>query len=227
MILRIKNLCKEYKRNNLSFMAVNNVNLEIEEGDFVNIIGRSGSGKSTLLNIAAGMLSPSSGVVEFNGETLTGKSDYELSRIRNDKIGFIPQGASALGNLTVMENIVLPFYLWPHGGDAEGHARILLERFEISNLAESYPSELSGGELRRVLIARALINDPKIIIADEPTADLDSKSSENIMKTFAKLNQDENITLLIVSHDLDTLKYGKRILEMNDGKLFSKSSAIQ
>jgi len=217
-ILKLNNLCKEYQRGKKIFKAVNNVNLEIQSGDFINIIGRSGSGKSTVLNMAAGMLTPTSGEIIFDGENFSGRNDSELSKIRNEKIGFIPQGASALENLTVMENILLPFYLWHHGGDAEGRAYILLEKFGIENLADSYPAELSGGELRRALIARALINSPKIIIADEPTSDLDIETSKNIMETFTSLNR-EGITVLLVSHDLDSLKYGNRVYTMNSGIL--------
>lgn len=206
-------------------MAVNHVNLNIDAGDFVNIIGRSGSGKSTLLNIAAGMLTPTSGSIEFDGEFFSDKNDAELSKIRNDKIGFIPQGASALNDLTVFENILLPFYLWPHTGDAESVAKALLERFEISRLADSYPSELSGGELRRVLIARALINRPEIIIADEPTSDLDVETAKNIMEIFKSLNHD-GVTLLLVSHDLDTLKYGSSVYTMSDGILSNGNKLV-
>ena len=215
-ILKIKDLCKKYKNRN-SF-AVDNVNLEIHSGDFVNIIGRSGSGKSTLLNMLAGMLTPTSGEINFDGENFLQKNDTELSRIRNEKIGFIPQWSCALGNLTVSENILLPFYLYPHNGDGEGFAYILMERLGIEKLANSYPAELSGGELRRVLIVRALINRPQIIIADEPTSDLDSETSKNIMQEFSDLNSD-GTTLLLVSHDLDTLQYGNRVYEMREGRL--------
>ncbi len=222
-VLKLTDLCKEYQRGENSFMAVNHVNLSVNAGDFVNIIGRSGSGKSTLLNMAAGMLTPTAGVVELDGENFANKNDFELSRIRNKKIGFIPQGASALPNLTVLENVLLPFYLWPDdiknkSKDVEDFAHTLLERLEVLNLANSYSSELSGGELRRVLIARALINKPEIVIADEPTSDLDVESSQNIMKIFKSLN-DEGITLLIVSHDLDTLKYGSSVYTMTSGVL--------
>ncbi|MCR4819045.1 MAG: ABC transporter ATP-binding protein [Fretibacterium sp.] len=218
VVLSFDNVCKEYLRGNVPFFAVDHVNLTIEAGDFVNIIGRSGSGKSTLLNMAAGMLSPSGGSVCLEGEDLSARDDASLSRLRNDKIGFVPQGASALPDLTVLENVVLPFCLWPHGGDGEGAGRILLERFGIAHLADSYPAELSGGELRRALIARALINHPRIVIADEPTSDLDVESSMSIMETFTKLNS-EGVTLLLVSHDLDTLKYGKHVYTMSEGKL--------
>lgn len=217
-MLKLKNLCKEYKRGGKFFTAVNNVNLEVSSGSFVNIIGRSGSGKSTLINMAAGILTPTSGEIEFDCEKFSEKNDSELSKIRNEKIGFIPQGASALPNLTVIENILLPFYLWHHKGDAESRAYNLLEKFGIKNLADSYPSELSGGELRRALIARALINSPKIIIADEPTSDLDIESSKNIMEMFTELNC-EGITILLVSHDLETLKYGNKIFTMIAGIL--------
>ena len=213
-VVKLKDICKKYYRGGVSFNAVDNVSLDVYAGDYVNIIGRSGSGKSTLLNIAAGMLSPSSGSAEVCGVTLSQAGD------RNDKIGFIPQGDSSLPNLNVLENIMLPFCLYPHGGDGEGYARILLEKFGIDMLAYSYPSELSGGELRRVLIARALINHPEIVIADEPTSDLDTQTTGSIMKIFSELNA-EGITLLIVSHDMDTLKYGKKVYTMNDGRLTS------
>ena len=218
MLLSLKNLCKEYTRGGRKFFALDNVNLDVNSGDFVNIIGRSGSGKSTLLNIIAGMLTPTSGQIVLKSECLTQMNDAELSRIRNEKIGFIPQGASGLQSLNVIENILLPFYLYNHDGDGESYARYLLDRFGISDLAEAYPSELSGGELRRALIARALINHPEIIIADEPVSDLDINSARDVMEIFAALNS-EGVTLLIVSHDLESLKYGKNVYTMSEGKL--------
>ncbi|MBQ9434152.1 MAG: ABC transporter ATP-binding protein [Synergistaceae bacterium] len=217
-LLEFVNLTKEYQRGNITFKAVNNVNLQISSHDFINIIGRSGSGKSTLLNLAAGMLSPLSGSIFLDGQDLTHKPDSALSLIRNNTIGFIPQGASALPNLTVMENILLPFYLYPHGGDGEGHAYILMEFLGIQHLADSYPAELSGGELRRAIIARAMINYPKIIIADEPTSDLDINSAHEVMQIFSRINS-EGTAILLVSHDLDNLRFGKRVFTMSDGVL--------
>lgn len=217
-MLEILNLTKEYTRGYTKFKAVDNVTLTIEDGDFVNIIGRSGSGKSTLLNIAAGMLTPSSGKIILDGEDISQKNDTELSLIRNNKIGFIPQGASSFPNLTVTENILMPFYLYPHGGDGEGHAYILMEFLKIEHLANSYPSELSGGELRRALIARSMINSPQIIIADEPTSDLDINSAREVMEIFSRINS-EGVAVLLVSHDLDNLKYGKRVFTMSGGIL--------
>ncbi|MGI6075477.1 MAG: ABC transporter ATP-binding protein [Pyramidobacter sp.] len=217
-ILNLKGLYKEYSRGGRPFFAVNGVSLTVESGDFVTIVGPSGGGKSTLLNVAAGMLAPTSGSVEVDGVPLTGKSDAQLSRLRCERIGFIPQGAATLPNLTVLENVMLPFCLYPRGGDGEGAARLLLERFGIGKTADSYPRELSGGELRRVVIARALMNRPRLVIADEPVSDLDVENTCGIMEEFARLNA-AGVTLLMVSHDLDTLKYGRRILTMKDGRL--------
>ena len=220
-MIQIKNLCKDYNRNGKNFHALNNVNLDIISGDFINIIGRSGSGKSTLLNICAGMMTPTSGQIFFNGQDISHCNDNELSLIRNKKIGFIPQNASALENLSILENILLPACIYSSdNNDSEDHARSLLEKFNISGLADSFPDELSGGELRRALIARALINHPEIIIADEPVSDLDINSAYEVMKIFADLNS-EGVTLLMVSHDLDTLKYGNKIYTMSGGNLLS------
>ena len=217
-ILRLHDVSREYVRGGAPFMAVNSVSLTIESGDFVNVIGRSGSGKSTLVNIAAGMLSPTSGSVELFGEELAGKDDAYLSRLRNDKIGFIPQGMSLLSNLTVLENVVLPFFMYPHSGDGEGYGRNMLGKMEILHLADSYPGELSGGEMRRAVIARALVNRPEILIADEPTSDLDIISAQNIMNIFTGLNS-EGLALLVVSHDLEAVRYGRRVFTMSGGRL--------
>ncbi len=220
MILRLSDLCKKYARGGVTFQAVKDVNLEVEAGDYVNIVGRSGSGKSTLLNMAAGMLTPTSGDVELDGQSLKGKDDNQISFLRNDLIGFIPQGMATLPNLTVLENILLPFYLYPREGEGEEIAHFILKKLGIEPLINSYPQELSGGELRRVLIARSLINSPKILIADEPTSDLDVESTKRIMDVFSELNED-GVTLLLVSHDLDAVEYGKTVYTMVSGELVS------
>ena len=217
-IVRLTELSREYPRGGGGFFAVNGVSLEVRAGDYVNIIGRSGSGKSTLLNLIAGMLAPTSGTVEIDGRSLAGKGDRELSFMRNQSIGFIPQNAAALPNLTVLENVLLPFCLYRRGGDGEGAARHLLGKFGIERLADSYPAELSGGELRRTVIARALINRPQLVIADEPTSDLDRESAGQIMRTFSDLNG-EGVTLILVSHDLEALNYGRAAYTMDSGVL--------
>lgn len=218
MLIKISKLNKEYIRGSRSFSAVNNVDLIVNEGDFINIIGRSGSGKSTLINMVAGMISPTSGEIEIEGIKLSDKTDDEISFIRNQTIGFIPQGTALLPNLNIMDNVCLPFFLYKREGDVYGRAMALLQLLGIDNLSESYPKELSGGEQRRVLIARSLINSPKILIADEPTSDLDIENTKQVMELFSKINK-EGTTLMIVSHELDTLAYGNRVVSMSDGNL--------
>ncbi len=218
-LLEIKEVTKEYSRGRGKFNAVNSVSLSVEKGDYINIIGRSGSGKTTLLNLISGMVSLSSGDVLIEGESIASKSDEELSMIRNEKIGYIPQGMSALPNLNVIDNIVLPFFLYKREGDAYGRARKLLQLLNIRDLEHAYPSELSGGENRRVLIARSLINQPRILMADEATADLDVVNTKEVMEMFKKINEEEGVALILVSHELDLLTYGKKIYTMEDGVL--------
>ncbi|QIB69908.1 ABC transporter ATP-binding protein [Aminipila butyrica] len=218
MLFEIKGLSKEYKRRENVFSAVDNVDLSIERGDFVSIIGRSGSGKSTLLNIVAGLLRPTSGCIKLEGTELYSLRDHEISAIRNSQLGYIPQGFGALSNLTVFENVKLPYFLFKRQGDASGRASFLLNEVGISHLADMFPSQLSGGELRRVLIARALMNEPNILIADEPTSDLDIETTKEIMEIFARINKN-GTTILTVTHELDTLGFANRVLTMASGKL--------
>ena len=217
-LLRLNGLCKEYRRGGAAFRAVDRASLTLEAGDFASVIGRSGSGKSTLLNMAAGLLRPTTGTVELEGTDLASMDDAALSQLRNERVGFIPQGASALPNLTVLENVMLPFCLWPREGDGEGTARLALEHCGADRLADAYPSELSGGELRRAMIARALVNRPALLIADEPTSGLDVESARGVMELFSKLNG-EGLALLLASHDLEALRYGKRVFTMSEGRL--------
>lgn len=218
MLLEIKGLSKEYQRRGKVFWAVNSVDLSIGQGDFVNIIGRSGSGKSTLLNMAAGLLMPTSGSIRLNGTELYALKDKDISELRNTRLGYIPQGLGTLSTLTVFDNVRLPYFLSRRQGDASGRASFLLDEVGISALADMLPSQLSGGELRRVLIARALMNEPDILIADEPTSDLDIETTREIMELFARINKN-GTTILIVTHELDTLEFGNRVLTMASGQL--------
>lgn len=218
MLLEIQQLCRQYNRRGKEFSAVDNVNLSIERGDFVSIIGRSGSGKSTLLNMLAGLLTPSSGSIKLEGRNIYALKDKEKSKIRNSRLGYIPQGAGALSNLTVFDNVRLPYFLSKRQGDASGRAAFLLDEVGISPLADMLCSQLSGGELRRVLIARALMNEPDILIADEPTSDLDIGTTQDIMELFSRINKN-GTTILIVTHELDTLEFGNRVLTMAAGRL--------
>jgi ABC-type lipoprotein export system ATPase subunit len=184
----------------------------------VSIIGRSGSGKSTLLNLIAGLLNPTSGSVEMDGRIISTLNDAEVSLYRNSKIGYVSQGQTILSNLTVLDNVRLPFYFFKRDGDATEKALLLLEQVGILHLAGSYPKQLSGGELRRVSIARALINDPGLLIADEPTSDLDAQTTGEIMQLFRLISQ-KGTAVLMVTHELDTVSYGKRTFVMVSGVL--------
>jgi putative ABC transport system ATP-binding protein len=217
-ILEIRELTKEYKRGGRAFNAVNNVNLSVERGDFISIIGRSGSGKSTLLNMSAGLLKPSAGTVCFEGRDIFSLADMSISLLRNEKIGYVPQGQSLLSNFTVLENVCIPWFLFKREGEPEERALALLEKTGIVHLAASYPKQLSGGEMRRVAIARSLVNNPALLIADEPTGDLDAETTADIMRLLSVIAK-EGTAVLIVTHELDTLSYGNKTYSMNAGNL--------
>lgn len=224
MELVISNLEKKFILGDRTVTAVNNVNLNVSDGDFISIIGRSGSGKSTLLNMISGLLVPTGGEIILDGKDISKISDEELSYLRNSEIGYIMQGKSLLQQLTVIENILLPFYLYKREGDPLNRARKLLEQIGIAHLENAYPSKLSGGELRRVAIARALINSPKILLADEPTSDLDRRNTLEIMKLFQEISGN-GTSIIMVTHELDTIGYGNRVLQMDEGLLKKKIDA--
>ena len=217
-MLEIKNISKSYNRQGKDFFAVKDVNLNISDGDFIHIIGRSGSGKSTFLNIVAGLLSADKGSLSLDGTNYMELPDEEKSKFRNKNIGFIPQSPALLSYLNVLENIRLPYDMYEKDGDSEGKARYFLNELGLEHLAKSYPKELSGGELRRIIIARALMTEPKILIADEPTSDLDIEATKEVMELLKKINE-KGTTVLVVTHELDTLKYGKKVYTMSEGIL--------
>jgi len=218
MLLEIKNLKKEYRQNNRLIYAVKEVNLQMSEGDYYIIVGRSGSGKSTLLNLIAGLLTPTAGEILLDGKNMLLLNDTEASLLRNSIIGYIPQGQSVLSCLTVLDNVRIPHFLWRREGDATERALQLLERVGIAHLANSYPQHLSGGELRRVTIARALINNPRLLLADEPTNDLDTKTTDQVMGLFAEIAK-SGTAVLLVTHDLSAIGYRNGVYRMEAGKL--------
>ena len=218
MLLQANGLSKVYERGQKPFYAVENVHLNVQAGDFVSIVGRSGSGKSTFLNMMTGLLTPSSGTVRLNDVDIYGLDDDKLSTLRNKHFGYIPQGSGLLANLTVFDNLCLPFYLDRYEGTIEDRAAFLLAEIELSHLEKMYPANLSGGELRRIMIARALINSPELIIADEPTSDLDVETTKEIMDLFGRINK-QGTTIVIVTHELATVEYGNRVLTMESGQL--------
>lgn len=218
MAIEVKHVTKEYARKSGIFKAVNEVDLRVGKGEFVNIIGRSGSGKSTLLNMIAGLLVPTSGRIEIDGSNMVLLGDREGSKFRNSKIGYVSQGSSTLSSLTVMDNVRVPFHLWKRDGDSEELALLRLRQTGISHLSDAYPKQLSGGELKRVAIARALINNPDYVIADEPTGDLDAETTLEIMKLLKEISEN-GAGVIMVTHELDVLEFGSRTLLMNAGTL--------
>lgn len=218
MLLNVKNLRKDYQRGQQTFAAVNNVSFSMQPGDFNCIMGKSGSGKTTLLNMIAGLLTPTQGKVTFNDVNLFELDDQQVSAFRNQHIGYIPQGSSLLPNLTAIDNIRLPYYLTKRPNKSSfSYAKSLLEKAKVSYLQDVYPANMSGGEMRRIAILRALICQPQIIIADEPTSDLDEESSTDIMQLLKEINQ-QGTALLIVTHDHDVANYSQNILKMSAGR---------
>ena len=219
MLLDVKNLRKDYLRGSQHFSAVNNVSFSMAQTDFISIMGKSGSGKTTLLNMIAGLLTPTQGKITINGTNLFELDDKQVSAFRNQNIGYIPQGSSLLPNLTALENIRLPFYLTKRENQSSlNYALELLEKAKIGYLKDTYPANMSGGEMRRIAILRALICRPQLVIADEPTSDLDEESSAQIMALLTEIHQ-QGTGLLIVTHDNDVANYSQRKLKMSSGRL--------
>ena len=221
MILKAENISKKFPRKLKEanfFYAVNPLDFTLEQGKVTEIIGRSGSGKTTLLNMLSGLLSPSDGSVMLDENDIYSLPDKELSALRNEHFGVVPQGHTGLENLTVLENVLLPYALYHKDNGAEKKAFELLERVDILNLAEAYPSELSGGEVRRLAIARALIMNPEFVFADEPTGDLDDENTESVLQLFREL-ADDGTAVLLVTHEAEAKKIADIIYKMNSGKI--------
>lgn len=218
MLLKTKSLSKSFARGRNSFFAVKDVDFSISASDFVFIVGRSGSGKTTFLNLISGILYPTQGHVFFEDEDISSMSDTAKSFYRNESIGFVPQSLAYLPNLSVFDNVRVPFFLFNRDGDSEGRALSLLELMDIAHLKNEMPQNLSGGELKRMLIARALMNSPKLLIADEPTANLDKETSETVMNLIKSVNK-LGTAVLIVTHDSEILDENSTIYKMDDGEL--------
>ncbi len=216
--VEIKDLYKSYEDGKIK--ALNGVNLTIADGEFVSIIGPSGSGKSTLLNMLGALDIPDSGYINVAGQDLS--TSKKLNEFRAQKIGFIFQLHNLIPNISVVENIEIPMYTQKLSSkEMRAKALKLLDDVGLKDKAEILPNKLSGGERQRVAIARALANDPSIILADEPTGSLDSKTSSKILKQLIDLHEDKNVTLIIVTHDMDVAKLADRVIEVLDGEVIS------
>lgn len=213
----MENITKTYKMGNLDVEVLKGINLNIEKGEFVSIMGTSGSGKTTLMNIMGCLDVATSGLYVLAEREVSHLTDDELSVIRNEHIGFVFQNFYLLPYATVLENILLPtLYVEHHKDGSEKHAKELLQLVGLEERSKFKPNQLSGGEQQRVAIARALINNPELVLADEPTGQLDSKTSTEILNLFKKMNE-QGKTVIVITHDVNVAAYAKRILHIQDG----------
>ncbi len=220
-ILEIKSLTKYYGKSANQTKALNDISFQVMPGEFLGIMGNSGSGKSTLLNCIAAVIQPTSGSIVMEGTELQALKGGKLADYRGKKIGYLFQNFELLDNLTGCENILLPLSLH-NVPEKESKERLeqLADYLEISDILDKFPAQMSGGQRQRIAATRALILNPSIILADEPTGALDSKNTKTLMDKLAGLNQDENTTILMVTHDSNAASYCKRILFIQDGVIF-------
>ncbi|MDF3819794.1 ABC transporter ATP-binding protein [Leptospira sp. 96542] len=223
-MLTFSNVFKSFPNEIETIEVLKNISFRIETGEFVAIMGPSGSGKSTLLGIAAGLDKPDNGSVVLDGVNLSEEDESILADLRADRIGFIFQNFQLLPGLTAIENVGIPLYLKSSLSEKEifETSEKILESVAMSHRATHFPKQLSGGEEQRIAIARSFVNDPKIIFADEPTANLDSKNSKTVLDLLLYRNKEEKTTLIIVTHDPNVAKLADRVLEMKDGEIVSE-----
>jgi len=219
-MIECKNLTKIYRNGDVETVALNNVSFDIEKGDFVSIIGPSGSGKSTLMHILGALDTPTSGTYFLDGKEVSKLSDDDLSELRRDKIGFVFQAFNLLPRTTVLRNVMLPL-LYSNKTEEE-RVKKAKECLAYAGMEESkflnLSNQLSGGQMQRVAIARSLINDPAIILADEPTGNLDTKTSQVVMQAFQELNS-KGHTIILITHEMDIANYAKRVIHIRDGMI--------
>lgn len=227
MIIRMENIGKIYRTGKIEVEALRNVNVSIEKGEFVSIMGPSGSGKSTLMNIVGCLDRATTGDYELDGVNISSLDDIELAKIRNLKIGFVFQSFNLLPRITAVQNVELPM-IYAGIGKKERRRKAFeaLERVSLADRMNHKPNELSGGQKQRVAIARALVNTPAIILADEPTGNLDSSSGEDIMAVFQELNR-EGVTIILVTHEPDIAQHTRRVVKFRDGLLTTDETIME
>jgi putative ABC transport system ATP-binding protein len=226
-IIELKDVCRYYRLGNAEIKALCDVDLQIKRGDFLAIVGPSGSGKSTMMNLVGALDLSSRGDIFLDGQNIEHLSESELAQIRGKKIGFVFQTFNLIPTLNAIENIALPMIF--HGISKEERMRKaeeILEEVSLTHRRNHFPKELSGGERQRVAIGRALANDPEVILADEPTGNLDTKTGLEIIKLFADLNK-KGKTIILVTHNLDLVKYSQKVLKISDGRIIERKKVKQ
>ena len=227
-VLHVENLEKSYRLGKVTVHALRGVSLSVREGEFVVVMGPSGSGKTTLLNIIGTLDKPSSGQVLIDGQDISRLKDRQLTRLRRYKIGFVFQFHNLIPVLTALENVQLPLQMsGVKSKTGVERARELLDHVGLADRLDHLPDELSGGEQQRVAIARALANHPRIILADEPTGDLDTKTGSEVVQLMYDLTKQENAAVIVVTHDPLIAAKAERVLEMRDGKIHRETSPVQ
>ena len=221
-LIEIKNVVKTYQTGETQFNALDGVSLSVEKGEFVSIMGTSGSGKSTFMNMLGCLDKPTSGEYYLDGVDVRNLNADELAEIRNVKLGFVFQGFNLISRTSAIENVELPMiYKGIPKEERIKRARAALKIVGLEKREEHHPNQMSGGQQQRVAIARAIVNDAPIILADEPTGNLDTKTSIEVMEFFVKLNEETGKTIILVTHEPDIAEYSKRIVRFQDGKIIS------
>ncbi len=223
-VISIRNLTKTYEMGETAVHALRSISLDIEPSEFVTVVGPSGSGKSTLMHILGCLDQPTSGEYYLDGKDVAHLSDDEISAVRNNKIGFVFQGFNLLARTSALENVELPLlYSKSQISAAERKRRAMaaLAAVGLESRSEHHTNQLSGGQQQRVAIARALLNDPSLLLADEPTGNLDSRTSVEVMDIFQSLKEERGITIVLITHEMDVAAYGSRIISFKDGLIMS------
>ena len=217
-MIQVEHVTKQFTRNDRDFDAVHDVSLEVKKGEFAAITGHSGSGKTTLFNMMAGLTAPLSGKIYIGGSEITGMKENEKAVFRSQNMGYVLQGQSLLNNFTILDNICMPAYLSSQVKEFKERALELLRQIGLEEFAGEYPANLSGGEIRRVAIVRAMLDQPKVILADEPTSNLDPENSHKVMQMLKDISR-SGTTVVLSTHELEYLSYVDRVFKMNRGKM--------
>jgi putative ABC transport system ATP-binding protein len=232
LVISVKNLVKTYVVGEVEVNALRGVNLEVQPGEFLSVTGPSGSGKSTFMHIIGCLDRPTSGQYYLDGEDVSQMSKDALAAVRNTKIGFVFQGFNLLSRTSALDNVELPLLYAGRKSALKAAARHkkamdVLTLVGLGNRADHHPNQLSGGQQQRVAIARALIKDPSILLADEPTGNLDTKTSIEVMDIFQRLNREHNITVVLITHEMDIAEYGTRIVSFRDGVVVADKAVMR